>query len=198
MNDRENSSPLNAAPEGRSRRSSLIAGVVGVVVALFFVVLVVSSPEDRETAASPLLGNPAPVVRSTTLENEQFELSRRRGSWVMFNFFNSTCVPCRQEHPELVAFHEAQASVATPTELYSIINDDSDNAVRAFFEANQGDWTKVRDDDGSIAVAFGVAKVPETWIIDPNGFVRMRFIGAVTKDLLTEKLTELQAAFEGM
>ena len=198
MNDRENSSPLNAAPEGRSRRSSLIAGAVGVVVALFFVVLVVSSPEDRETAASPLLGNPAPVVRSTTLENEQFELSRRRGSWVMFNFFNSTCVPCRQEHPELVAFHEAQASVATPTELYSIINDDSDNAVRAFFEANQGDWTKVRDDDGSIAVAFGVAKVPETWIIDPNGFVRMRFIGAVTKDLLTEKLTEFQAAFEGM
>ena len=198
MNDSENSSPLNAAPEGRSRRSSLIAGAVGVVVALFFVVLVVSSPEDRETAASPLLGNPAPVVRSTTLENEQFELSRRRGSWVMFNFFNSTCVPCRQEHPELVAFHEAQASVATPTELYSIINDDSDNAVRAFFEANQGGWSKVRDDDGSIAVAFGVAKVPETWIIDPNGFVRMRFIGAVTKDLLTEKLTELQAAFEGM
>ncbi|MEY4165318.1 MAG: cytochrome c biosis protein CcmG [Actinomycetota bacterium] len=198
MNDSENSSPLNAAPEGRSRRSSLIAGAVGVVVALFFVVLVVSSPEDRETAASPLLGNPAPVVRSTTLENEQFELSRRRGSWVMFNFFNSTCVPCRQEHPELVAFHEAQASVATPTELYSIINDDSDNAVRAFFEANQGGWSKVRDDDGSIAVAFGVAKVPETWIIDPNGFVRMRFIGAVTKDLLTEKLTELQTAFEGM
>ena len=198
MNDRENSSPLNAAPEGRSRRSSLIAGVVGVVVALFFVVLVVSSPEDRETAASPLLGNPAPVVKSTTLENEQFELSRRRGSWVMFNFFNSTCVPCRQEHPELVAFHEAQASIATPTELYSIINDDSDNAVRAFFEANQGGWSKVRDDDGSIAVAFGVAKVPETWIIDPNGFVRMRFIGAVTKDLLTEKLTEFQAAFEGM
>ncbi len=198
MNDSENSSPLNAAPEGRSRRSSLIAGAVGVVVALFFVVLVVSSPEDRETAASRLLGNPAPVVRSTTLDNEQFELSRRRGSWVMFNFFNSTCVPCRQEHPELVAFHEAQASVATPTELYSIINDDSDNAVRAFFEANQGGWSKVRDDDGSIAVAFGVAKVPETWIIDPNGFVRMRFIGAVTKDLLTEKLTELQAAFEGM
>ncbi len=198
MNDRENSSPLNAAPEGRSRRSSLIAGAVGVVVALFFVVLVVSSPEDRETAASPLLGNPAPVVKSTTLENEQFELSRRRGSWVMFNFFNSTCVPCRQEHPELVAFHEAQASIATPTELYSIINDDSDNAVRAFFEANQGGWSKVRDDDGSIAVAFGVAKVPETWIIDPNGFVRMRFIGAVTKDLLTEKLTEFQAAFEGM
>ncbi|MEY4228851.1 MAG: cytochrome c biosis protein CcmG [Actinomycetota bacterium] len=198
MNDSENSSPLNAPPEGRSRRSSLIAGAVGVVVALFFVVLVVSSPEDRETAASPLLGNPAPVVRSTTLENEQFELSRRRGSWVMFNFFNSTCVPCRQEHPELVAFHEAQASVATPTELYSIINDDSDNAVRAFFEANQGGWSKVRDDDGSIAVAFGVAKVPETWIIDPNGFVRMRFIGAVTKDLLTEKLTELQTAFEGM
>jgi len=176
----------------------VIATAVGIVVALFFIVLVVSSPEDRESAASPLLGNPAPVVKSTTLDDMQFELSRRRGSWVMFNFFNSTCVPCRQEHPELVAFHEAQAAAGTPTELYSVINDDSDNAVRAFFEANRGDWSKIRDDDGSIAVAFGVAKVPETWIIDPNGYVRMRFIGAVTKNLLDEKLTELQAAFEGM
>ncbi len=179
-------------------RSSLIATAVGIIVALFFVVLVVSSPEDRESATSPLLGNPAPVVKSTTLDDKQFELSRRRGSWVMFNFFNSTCVPCRQEHPELVAFHAAQATAEPPTELYSIINDDSDNAVRAFFEANDGDWTKVRDDDGSIAVAFGVAKVPETWIIDPNGYVRLRFIGAVTKGLLDEKLAELQAAFEGM
>ncbi len=182
----------------RGRRSSVIATAVGIVVALFFIVLVVSSPEDRESAASPLLGNPAPVVKSTTLDDMQFELSRRRGSWVMFNFFNSTCVPCRQEHPELVAFHEAQAAAGTPTELYSVINDDSDNAVRAFFEANRGDWSKIRDDDGSIAVAFGVAKVPETWIIDPNGYVRIRFIGAVTKNLLDEKLTELQAAFEGM
>jgi len=182
----------------RGRRSSVIATAVGIVVALFFIVLVVSSPEDRESAASPLLGNPAPVVKSTTLDDMQFELSRRRGSWVMFNFFNSTCVPCRQEHPELVAFHEAQAAAGTPTELYSVINDDSDNAVRAFFEANRGDWSKIRDDDGSIAVAFGVAKVPETWIIDPNGYVRMRFIGAVTKNLLDEKLTELHAAFEGM
>lgn len=179
-------------------RSSVIATTVGVVIALFFVVLIVSSPEDRESAASPLLGNPAPAVKSTTLDDGPFELSRRRGSWVMFNFFNSTCVPCRQEHPELVAFHEAQAGLKTPTELYSVINDDSDNAVRAFFETNKGEWTKIRDDDGSIAVAFGVAKVPETWIIDPNGFVRMRFVGAVTKDLLTEKVTELQAAFEGM
>lgn len=190
--------PVRESTTVRGRRSSIIASVVGVVVALFFIVLVVSSPEDRESAASPLLGNPAPAVKSTTLDDQQFELSRRRGSWVMFNFFNSTCVPCRQEHPELVAFHDAQATAQTPTELYSIINDDSDDAVRAFFEANDGDWTKVRDDDGSIAVAFGVAKVPETWIIDPNGYVRLRFIGPVTKDLLDQKLAELRAAFEGM
>ena len=190
--------PVRESTTVRGRRSSVIASVVGVVVALFFIVLVVSSPEDKESAASPLLGNPAPAVKSTTLDDQKFELSRRRGSWVMFNFFNSTCVPCRQEHPELVAFHDAQATAQTPTELYSIINDDSDDAVRAFFEANDGDWTKVRDDDGSIAVAFGVAKVPETWIIDPNGYVRLRFIGPVTKDLLDQKLAELRAAFEGM
>jgi cytochrome c biogenesis protein CcmG/thiol:disulfide interchange protein DsbE len=39
----------------------------------------------------------------------------------------------------------------------------------------------VRDPRGSISVAFGVAQVPETWIIDPNGVVRARFIGEVTR-----------------
>jgi hypothetical protein len=52
--------------------------------------------------------------------------------------------------------------------LYTVINDDNDDSVRAFFSKNGGEWQKLRDVDGAISVAFGVAKVPETWIIDPN------------------------------
>ena len=36
----------------------------------------------------------------TTLDDESFDLARRKGSWVVLNFFNSTCVPCVAEHPE--------------------------------------------------------------------------------------------------
>jgi cytochrome c biogenesis protein CcmG/thiol:disulfide interchange protein DsbE len=97
----------------------------------------------------------------------------------------------------LLSFYDNQTTASTPAELYTIVNDDTDGAVEAYFEQNGGSWDKVRDDDGAIAVAFGVAKVPETWIIDPNGFVRLRILGALTENFLDEQLARLQQEFEG-
>ena len=168
---------------------ALIAAIVAVA---FIVVLVIASPESQTDADSPLLGNPAPAVVTTTIEDETFDLARRKGSWVVLNFFNSTCVPCRAEHPELLAFADAQAKSAQPAELYTVINDDSDGAVKAYFDEHGGSWPKLRDDNGTIAVAFGVARVPETWIVDPNGFVRLRIAGKLTEGLLDEQLAMLQ------
>jgi cytochrome c biogenesis protein CcmG/thiol:disulfide interchange protein DsbE len=92
----------------------------------------------------------------------------------------------------LLAFADAQAKSAQPAELYTVINDDSDGAVKAYFDEHGGSWPKLRDDNGTIAVAFGVARVPETWIIDPNGFVRLRIAGKLTEGLLDEQLAMLQ------
>jgi cytochrome c biogenesis protein CcmG/thiol:disulfide interchange protein DsbE len=76
-----------------------------------------------------------------------------------------------------------------------VINDDNDASVRAFFLKNGGTWPKVRDTDGAISVAFGVAKVPETWVIDPNGFVRLRIAGMLTPGLLDDQLAQLKTQF---
>ena len=174
-----------------------VAAAIGVVLAAFLVVLVMADPGDSVVAKSPLLGKPAPDVKSTVIDGGDFDLSRRKGSWVALNFFNSTCVPCIQEHPLLVDFAEEQKTSDDPVEVYSIINDDSDAAVKAFFASNGGDWPRVRDDDGAISVAFGVAKVPETWIIDPDGFVRLRILGALTEGFLTEQLDLLKRQYSG-
>lgn len=181
----------------RGRSVPYIAGAAGVLLIAFLVVLAMAKPGESDSASSPLLGKPAPVVKSSTLDNATFDLSRRKGSWVVFNFFNSTCVPCRQEHPLLLDFVKEQQATTNGVELYTIVNDDSDNAVNAFFDAHGGDWPVVRDDDGAISVAFGVAKVPESWVIDPNGFVRLRIMGALTKGFLTARLDELKTQFAG-
>lgn len=186
---------MTVAQTRQRRVAPFVATIVGVVLGALLIVLVTADPNPSDNAESPLLGNPAPAVVSTTLEDETFELARRKGSWVIFNFFNSTCVPCVNEHPDLVAFAEAEAKSANPAELYTIINDDSDGAVQNFFAANGGDWTKVRDSDAAISVAFGVAKVPETWVIDPNGYVRLRIAGQLTKTLLAEQLNLLREQF---
>jgi len=169
-------------------------GAVGA--ALVFVALAVwvlaSAGRDDATARSPLLGQPAPAVVTTTTDSASFDLARRKGSWVVLNFFNSTCVPCIAEHPALVSFVGREALRADGAEFYSVINDDSDTAVEDFFARRGGDWPRLRDDDGAIAVAFGVAKVPETWVIDPNGFVRLRILGAVNEGDLESRLDVLR------
>ncbi|MFM2047129.1 MAG: cytochrome c biosis protein CcmG [Actinomycetota bacterium] len=178
------------------RRAPVVAGAVGAVLVALLVLLAVADP-STDSASSPLLGRAAPAVRSETLDGAPFELARRKGSWVVLNFFNSTCVPCRNEHPNLVAFAEGQASADDPVELYTVVNDDSDTAVKAFFDANGGDWPRIRDDDGAVAVAFGVAKVPETWVIDANGFVRLRVIGEISRGFLEDKIGAMKSADAG-
>lgn len=163
--------------------------------AMFFVaLLVIAFNKDVSTSDTPLMLKPAPEVVSTTYDGEIFDLSRRRGSWVVLNFFNSTCVPCKREHPELVKFNETQKALdGVGAELYTIVNDDDEEAVRAFFAEQGGDWPIVRDDDASISVDFGVAKVPETWLISPTGVVAQRFTGQVTAELLGEAIAAMSA-----
>jgi len=176
------------------KAARLGALISALVLAALVAVLVVSDGESDIGARSPLLGQPAPAVNTTTIDDQTFDLARRKGSWVVLNFFNSTCVPCIAEHPTLVEFARGESTRADGVELYTVVNDDADAAVRDFFAVNGGDWPKLRDADGEIAVAFGVAKVPETWIIDPNGFVRLRIIGQLAGGVLESQMTRLREA----
>lgn len=180
-------------PEQTPRRiAPIISAGIAAIMVFFIVILVVASNNGTETAASPLLLKPAPEIASTTYDGDSFVLSRRRGSWVVLNFFNSTCVPCKREHPELVKFFATQQELAgTGAELYTIVNDDDEQAVRDFFSDNGGGWPIVRDEDANISVDYGIAKVPETWLISPTGVVAERFTGQVTAALLGSAIASM-------
>ncbi len=79
--------------------------------------------------------------------------------------------------------------------MYTIIQDDSDDAVVKWFADHGGDWPIVKDDNGAIATAFGVAKVPETWIIDPSGIVVVRHATTITAEFLSTVLQRLRQAY---
>lgn len=180
-------------PGGDSPRrrpvAPFLALAVAVVMAGLFVMLAGADPARNQTAATPLLDRPAPEAVGVFDDGRTFDLSRRKGSWVVLNFFTSTCVPCQREHPELVAFVDQQRALGIDgAEFYSIVVDDRPDAVEAFFETYGGDWPVVYDPDGRFAVAFGVAQVPETWIIDPNGVVRGRVISQVTAEFLAQQI----------
>jgi cytochrome c biogenesis protein CcmG/thiol:disulfide interchange protein DsbE len=183
-----------AARSGR-RLAPYISLAVAVVVAALFVVLANGKAEKPDVTSSFLYGKPAPAVVSTSLDGKPFDLSRRKGSWVVLNFFQSTCLPCKAEHPELVAFATQQAGIADGAELYTVVKDDSDAAVSQWFAEHGGGWPIIKDDNGSIATAFGVSKVPETWIIDPSGVVVSRYATTITADSLATDLQRFRQAY---
>lgn len=186
--------PVDDGEHPRRRRvAPFVVAAVAVALLALFVVLFTADASPNETADSPLLGKVAPDVTAEYTGGEPFSLSHRKGSWVVLNFFTHDCVPCIQEHPDLVAFVDQQDALGTDgAEFYSVVRDSTRDQVERFFEQRGGDWPIVYDVDYEFVNGFGVSLVPETWIVDPNGVVRARFISKVTADELSSTLQSMR------
>lgn len=193
-------------PVGTVRRRGRLApwvalGMAAVVAGLVTLFVSIDPNAPAPTRDSPLLGQPAPEAVGWTHDADDaevpFDLSRRKGSFVVLNFFQSDCVPCIKEHPELIAFTEQQEQLGSNgAEFYSVVTGDTKNRVDRFFADRGGDWPVVYSTGDRISVAFGVALVPETWIIDPNGIVRERIISAVTAEQLSVTIQQWREALQ--
>lgn len=187
--------PADAGVEPvRERRTALVAAVVvGVLVALLAAVLFTRDPSSERATQSRLLGEAAPAIEGPTLDGETFELASLRGRWVVVNFFATWCIPCIAEHPELIAFDEAHAETGDAAVVSVLFDNTADEAGR-FFDENGGEWPVVIDDQGSVGVAYGVARVPESFLVAPNGIVVQRLVGGVTAAQLDGIIDELERA----
>ena len=168
------------------------AGGVAVVIALLVAVLATREPATDRVVKSPLLGRSAPAVGGSTISGATFDLGDERGKWVLVNFLASWCVPCQEEHDDLVHFANAHAAT-NDASVVSVVFQDQPSDVRAFFARRGGDWPVVLDDSGAIAVAWGVPRVPESFLVAPNGLVALKVSGEITYDGLEKQLDRLRS-----
>jgi cytochrome c biogenesis protein CcmG, thiol:disulfide interchange protein DsbE len=163
-----------------SRRVLWIAAPVGIVVVLFLVLLATSDKGGRGFIVGNIDDQLAPAIVRPTMDGDIFDLDDYRGSFVVVNFFQTSCIPCRVEHPELVAFQEAYAPTGVAT-VVSIAFDDTEANIREFFDEFGGDWPIIAEDALPIAVDYGVPAVPESAVVAPDGKVITKLIGGVRK-----------------
>lgn len=174
-------------------RTAWIAVPLAVAVAVLVVVLATRDSAFERKASSPILGGLAPPVVGVTTGGEPFDLDQWRGRWVIVNFFQSTCVPCIMEHPELIAFSERHAADGD-ARVVSVTFDDTEENVRRFFEVNGGDWPVLVEGASEAAVAYGVTGVPESYLVAPSGVVVWKQLGGVTADGIDDVIAQLTTA----
>ena len=164
------------------RPARWIALGTAVVLAVLVGILFTRPPASARLVKSPLVGRLAPEV-------ETFDVDQYRGRFVLVNFFATWCIPCKEEHDDLVRFAAAHPDDGR---VVSVVFSDDPDDVEAFFERRGGDWPILRDEDGAIATAWGVARVPESYLVAPSGRVVGKITGGVTFDFLEEQLARLR------
>ena len=101
-------------------------------------------------------------------------LASYRGRVVLLNFWATWCAPCILELPSLLELHRDQPDLA----VLAISIDEDPDAYRGFILSRHVDLTTVRDPGQTVAKLYRTEQWPETYVIDRQGVIRRKFIGA--------------------
>ena len=135
-----------------------------------------SDPAVSSAAPETGLLEPAPQVELSSLDGRRSTLSSFRGRVVLLNFWATWCAPCRAEIPELNGLqHDLEASGLT---VVGVSWDDTPDGVREFQEEIPQDYTVLLGGEDVQDRFAGIRSLPTTYIIDREGRIRQKLIGA--------------------
>ncbi|MEM8554353.1 MAG: DsbE family thiol:disulfide interchange protein [Pseudomonadota bacterium] len=137
--------------------------------------------EDPEALPSALAGQRAPSMALTPLGDlENFDDAvLRTGDVKLVNYWASWCAPCRVEHPNL------QQLADEGVVIYGVNYKDDPAKALDFLDELGDPYVAVgADATGRTALDWGLYGVPETFVIDAEGEVILRFAGPITQSIL--------------
>lgn len=162
------------------------------LVALFFFGMMRDNPD---ALPSSLEGRPAPAVEVTLLGSKPVFEDKvlREGGVKLVNFWASWCAPCRVEHPNL----QQLADEGIP--IYGVNYKDKPENALGFLNELGDPYTAIgADENGRMALNWGLYGVPETYVLDGSGRIVLRFAGPITPSILESTIrpaiAEAQAA----
>jgi cytochrome c biogenesis protein CcmG/thiol:disulfide interchange protein DsbE len=186
----------------------LIPLVAFLVLVIFLAIGLTRDPHD---VPSPLKDKPAPAFTLPQLAqaDKTFSPADMKGRVWLLNVWSSWCVSCRAEHPVLVDFAQ-QSNLPIVGLSYKEVRGDSEIDAGKLSADDELKLTRSRsnvwlaqrgnpytlvalDVDGRVGIDYGVYGVPETYVIDKAGIIRMKHTGPISSESLKTQILPLVA-----
>jgi cytochrome c biogenesis protein CcmG, thiol:disulfide interchange protein DsbE len=138
---------------------------------------------------SPFIGKAAPAFVLPSLHDSGRPVTpaELRGQVWVLNVWASWCAPCREEHPLWVAVSREGGLTLVGLNY----KDDPRNAQEWLRKLGDPYRVTASDREGRVGIDYGVYGVPETFVIDQAGIVRLKHVGPMTQDVWTRQVQPL-------
>lgn len=144
-------------------------------------------------AATPglTLGEPAPAFDLPAIDGKRVTLDGLRGKTVVINVWATWCPPCQEETANLIKAYNQVAN--SDVVFMGVDSTEAAPLVKAFAAAKDIKFLETVDTDQTFAKAYHVKYFPTTYVIGPDGVLRMVYIDVVTPKLVAQFVADAQA-----
>jgi cytochrome c biogenesis protein CcmG/thiol:disulfide interchange protein DsbE len=150
--------------------------------------------QDPSRIPSVLIDQPLPVFSLPAIEGRDNALSSDavKGRVALVNVFASWCIPCAIEHPVLMKIAEEEDILIAGVNWKEKPGDGA-----AWLERLGDPYDYIGDDqDGRVAIDFGVTGAPETFVVDHDGRIRYKQVGPITEQIWEEDIRPVVRALQ--
>ncbi len=135
------------------------------------------------------VGDIAPNFVLKDLEGNEIELHDLRGKGVFLNFWATVCPPCVDEMPYME--NNFQKYKDQGIEIIAVNFDEQPIRIERFVDRLNLNFSIVLDPGLQVSQVYGVRELPATFLIDENGVVIERRIGALTEQMVEDYVQKI-------
>jgi len=149
-----------------------------ILLVFFYLLMIDRNPSELPSA---LLGKNVPKFESESLlKNEKFISPKKFENQItLVNFFATWCKPCRDEHIYIKRFSNEKT-----VKVVGINYKDNPRKAILWLKKLGNPYTDIAiDNNGRIAIDWGVYGIPETFIVNTKGIIKYRHVGPVTEKI---------------